>query len=159
MDETRYNVALLEQVREMVADEGMHDQSLWSRISRSLLPTISDRFVESNEAWSYTYIPVSCPTAACVAGWAATLSGGKMLVNEQELDYDRGYAEASQVLIDGQVHHISTYARKALGLTMDEADALFDGNWSNEETLDNLDDIIRAAKHGRSWVPRWHGED
>ena len=157
MDETRYNVALLEQVRDMVNDEGQHDQSLWSRVSRKLLTSIPDRW-RSDQDYG-TFIPVSCPTAACVAGWAATLSGGKMLVSVDELNYSSGSAEANQVLVDGEVHHISTYARKVLGLTGTEADALFDGNWTNEETLDNLDDIIRAAKHGREWEPRWHGED
>lgn len=156
MTETRYNVALLERVRDIIEDEEQHDQGLWSRVSRAILRTISDRF--SNDDYT-TYIPVSCPTAACVAGWAATLSGGKMLVDEYELQYSRGSAESNHVLVDGEVHHISTYARQVLGLTLNEADALFDGNWSNAETLENLDDIIRAAKHGREWQPRWHGED
>ena len=157
MTETRYNVALLEQVRDMIEDEEQHDQTLWSRVSRAVLGAISERF-RTDDGFD-TYIPVSCPTAACVAGWAATLSGGRMLVDEYEATYTRGSAEASRVLVDGEVYHISTYARQVLGLTSGEADALFDGNWSNAETLENLDDIIRAAKHGREWQPRWHGED
>lgn len=155
--ESRYNVALLEQVREQVANEEKHDQSLWSRISRAALKAIPQRW-KSDDGYS-EYIPVSCPTAACVAGWAASLSGVPMLIDAIEATADYGSAEANYVLVDGELVHISSYARKALGLTSAEADALFDGEWTNEETLENLDDIIIAAKHGREWNINWHGHD
>lgn len=154
--ETRYNVALLEKVRDQIENENKHDQGLWARISRSILGNITSRW--KNEDGD-SYITVSCPTAACVAGWAASLSGALMLVEERETNWTDGNAECSEVLADGQVWHISTYARKLLGLTGEEADALFDGEWSNEDTLENLDDIIHAAKHGMTWEIRRHGED
>lgn len=153
---TRYNVELLEKIRDQIEDEENHDQSLWARISRKVLQTIPGRWTDN---YGDKFITVSCPTAACVAGWAASMSGAVMLVNEYEGDYTSGSAECNQVLKDGEVRHISSYAREILGLTSAEADALFDGEWSNEETLENLTDIIIAAKHGREWEIRWHGQD
>ena len=157
--ESRYNIALLEQVRAQIENEDKHDQSLWSRISRAALSAIPQRWRPENGFGGEEYIPVSCPTAACVAGWAASLSGVPMLVDALEADYSIGSAEASYVLVDGRLEHISNYARQVLGLTHTEADALFDGEWTNEETLENLDDIIVAAKHGREWAINWHGDD
>jgi hypothetical protein len=158
-NETRYNVALLEKVRDHIEDENKHDQGLWARISRAVLLAIPDRWIDED---GDKYITVSCPTAACVAGWAASLSGGMMLVDECAIgdgNYSRGSVESNDVLVKGQVRNISSYAREQLGLTLTEAEALFDGEWSNEETLDNLSDIIQAAKHGLEWEIRYHGGD
>ena len=156
--ETRYNVPLLRKVRDRIRSEQKHDQKLWARISRSVLRTIPGRWTTDG---GDRFITVSCPTAACVAGWAASLSGALMLVSEDEYTWHsirHGSAEAYEVLdADGNVKHIAAYAREALGLTAREAEALFDGEWSNEDTLENLSDIILAAQHGRDWEIRWYG--
>ena len=155
--ETRYNVALLEQVRDQIVNEDRHDQGIWARISRAVLQTIPNRWINDD---GDKFITVSCPTAACVAGWAASLSGGMMLVDEENATYRTGGSvEAHDVLVKGEVRNISSFARERLGLTANEADALFDGEWSNEETVENLSDIIHAAKHGMEWEIRYHGQD
>ena len=154
--ETRYNIALLQQVRDQIADENTHQQSLWAKISRRVLGGITDRYTNR---WGDQFIAVSCPTAACVAGWAATMTGGKMLVDLDEAEYDYGSVECTEVLVGGEIRSISSYAREQLGLTLAEADALFAGEWSNQEVLDNLDDMICAAKHGQDWEIRFPGQD
>jgi hypothetical protein len=151
--DTRYNIALLEKVRDQIVNEDSHDQGLWARVSRSVLQAIPDRWADK---WGAQYITVSCPTAACVAGWAASMSGGLMLIPE---DHVGRSAEAHDVLVKGEVRNISNYAREQLGLSPEEADALFAGEWTTEETLDNLDEIIHAGKHGMLWSIRHHGDE
>lgn len=153
---TRYNVELLQQVRDVIADENNHDQSLWMRISRSVLNSIPARWVDSN---GNKFIEVSCPTAACVAGWAASLSGAKMVVHEHELGWQWGHVQAQDVIFEGETHGIARFARDRLGLTDREADALFAAEWTNEDVLDNLDDILQAARHGVDWDIRWVEDD
>ena len=154
-----YNVPLLEAVRRMIAaEDGLrHNQGVWATITTDD-PAIDagDTFV--NE-WDDKFVKVSCPTAACVAGWAATLSGAKLLV--EAFDYqDNTVASASSVLTpEGDQLAISTYARRLLGLTEREADALFCGSGTTEEVLDALDDIIIAAKHGQQWEISRYGDD
>ena len=155
--ETRYNIALLEQVRDIIADENKHDQSLWMSISRSVLGGIKERW---RDRFGTPFIEVSCPTAACVAGWAASLSGATMVVHEDELTYGtRGQIQAHDVLYKGEIRAISNFAKEQLGLTGSEADALFAAEWTNEEVLDNLDDILMAARHGQDWKIRWVEEE
>lgn len=151
-----YNIALLEQVRDVIANEDHHDQGIWMRISRRVLTSITDRWFDKSGS---EFIAVSCPTAACVAGWAASLCGGKMIVGTDEIEYSNGSVEATEVLVDGEPRLISTFAREQLGLTGTEADALFAAEWTNEEVLENLDDIILAAKHNMRWEVRHHDDD
>ena len=155
--QTRYNLELLEQVRDVIADETAHDQSLWMRISRAALSIIPDRWTDR---FGGEFIVVSCPTAACVAGWAASLTGGKMLVNAEELNDDLGLRqyESTNVLVGKEVRNVSNYAREQLGLNEVEADALFAAEWTNEEVIENLDDIIRAGAHGVNWDIRWYDD-
>ena len=157
MVETRYNIALLEKVRDIIADEDKHDQSLWMRINRSVLGSIKERW---RDRFGTQFIEVSCPTAACVAGWAASLSGATMVVPEDELSFgNTGQIQAHDVLYQGEIRSISNFAKEQLGLTGTEADALFAAEWTNEEVLDNLDDILMAARHGQDWEPRWVEEE
>jgi len=160
---TRYNIDLLTQVRDQIANEELHDQGNWASIGREILNKIKSRWTDSG---GDQYITVSCPTAACVAGWAASLSGAQMLVPAYQADNtsaywrSRGTVTADAVLHQGQRVDISRFAQDALGLTEREAMALFDADWDNEQVLDNLDDILIAAKHGLDWKIRHvHGED
>ncbi len=156
--ETRYNVPLLEQVRKTIQDESLHNQGIWANVRRSVLHSITERFQRPN---GVAYIPVSCGTSACVAGWAAQLAGAKMLVSPSELSYDKeGLAEAIAVLApNGQVRDISVYAREQLGLTEEEANYLFAAGWSNKQVLSHLENLIVDAKHGRDWKYHWTDED
>lgn len=150
-----YNVPLLEAVRDMVAAENglRHEQGLWASIKTGDRKVL-DTFVNDT---GERFVKVSCPTTACVAGWAATLSGAKLLV--EAFDYqDHSTVSASAVLTpEGDVRAISGYARQRLGLTIEEADALFCGSGTTEEVLEALDDIIMAAKHGQKWEIRHYG--
>lgn len=149
---TRYNIPLLEKVREQIADESAHDQSLWARIHRSVLNAIPDRWTDDK---GNRFVEVSCPTAACVAGWAVSFSGAKMVVPEEYLGGKFGSVEVTTCIAGGEETSISNYAREQLGLSLNEAEALFAAEWTNEEVLENLDDIIRAAKHGMEWKIQW----
>lgn len=157
MPETRYNVALLEQVRDTIADEDRHEQSIWAKISRAVLRRTPDRWADQ---WGNQFIEVSCPTAACVAGWAASLAGGKMIVPAYVADCEsvRGSVEVNDVMVDGRQVPIQSYAQEQLGLTPREANALFAAEWSNQEVLENLDAIIHAARHGWEWEIRYANE-
>ena len=151
--ETRYNIALLEQVRDTIADESQHDQTLWGRISRVALRAFPGRWTDR---FGNQFIEVTCPTAACVAGWASTIAGAKMLVSTDEAQHSTGEVQCNFVLTpDGEEYGISNYAREQLGLTYEEADALFAAEWDNEQVLENLDAIIHAARHGMEWEKRW----
>lgn len=153
---TRYNIPLLEKVRDQIEDEKAHDQSLWASINRAALNVIPDRWVDK---FGNRFVEVTCPTAACVAGWAVSFSGGKMVVPEEYLGGTRGSVEVTHCVANGEETSISGFAREQLGLTGREADALFAAEWTNEEVLENLDDIIRAAKHGVDWKIRHHDDD
>lgn len=149
--ETRYNVPLLEQVRKIIEDESRHKQSIWASVKRSILHTIKERYTPSGGGG--TLIPVSCGTSACVAGWAAQAAGAKMLVNPEELSYDKdGFAESNFVLtMDGRMEDIGEYAAELLGLTNKERYYLFAADWTNEQVLENLDALIVAGNHGMEW--------
>lgn len=155
-----YNVELLEKVRDIIADEDRHHQSSWAEIGGDAI----EQAVKggSLDTGYGTYFEVSCPTAACVAGWAVSVVGAKMLIPRLQIPMrqdgsvsPRAMISVDTCLADGEVRQISSYAREQLGLTGTEADALFAAEWTNEEVLDNLDDIIIAAKHGRKWEVRW----
>jgi len=149
--ETRYNLEVLKEVRDLIAVETNHKQRVWGTVNKSILRKITDRFRPKTYGGG-EYIPVSCPTAACVAGWTGIVAGAKMLVNANELEYDGSTIEISSVLTPtGDVEHVSNYAREVLGLTSNEADYLFDGDWTNKSVLANLDAIIIAGSHGREW--------
>lgn len=60
-----------------------------------------------------------CETGLCFAGWTAELSGAKWDDPKDPLD--------PYVVVGDDVVHVSSYARKALGLTGDEAEELFSG--------------------------------
>ena len=154
---TRYNVPLIEQVRDVIADEDKHDQSLWARISKAALGATPKKLLDK---FGYSYVEVSCPTAACVAGWAATLAGAQMVIPQSDYRYQgNGSIQVQDVLVDGEVKSIARFAREQLGLTSDEADALFAAEWTNEDVLDNLDDILCAARHGQDWEIRYVEEE
>lgn len=162
--ESRYNVELLEKVRDIIEDESRHKQSIWASVKRSILHTITERYKPVSGG---SLIPVSCGTSACVAGWAVQVAGAKMLVNPMELEFDKdGFAESNFALTaDGRMVDIGEYAGELLGLTDEERNHLFAASWGNEGVLDNLEALIVAAKHGLEWEfdcydrPDWEGDD
>lgn len=142
-----YNLERLENLRVKVEAEaklGKHDQSWWGKFWGDAAET----FHWDGEG---DYGAVSCPSSACAAGWTTVNEGAKMLV-EYSKATGRFSTEASHcLLLDGSVRNISDYAAELLGLDRAEANILFDGSPSSRETLRNIDELIIAAKHGRTW--------
>lgn len=146
-----YNIELLEQVRDIIAEESKHNQASWAEVSRQVAEQALIDGPSGRE-----YVEVACPTAACVAGWAVSLVGAKMIVSRTAMLCTRSSTiNVDACLNDGQIVTIASLAREKLGLTSAEADALFAAEWSNEEVLKNLNDILVAAKHDRKWEIRW----
>lgn len=147
---TRYNLPVIAHVRDMIAEETNHQQNIWTIVDRSTLQKIVERFRPKGSRKEY--VPVSCPTAACVAGWTAIVTGGKMLVPVEVANGgDARVDSAEMVDTKGVVRDISQYARQTLGLTSDEADHLFAAHWSNGQVLDHLDNIMAAGESGTTW--------
>jgi hypothetical protein len=149
---TRYNLPVIAHVRQMIEVETNHKQNIWTFVNREELVKIVDRFRDKKT--SKQYVPVSCPTAACVAGWTAMVTGGKMLVPEEEARMGTygGVDSATMVRADGVVQDISAYARQTLGLTENEAEHLFAAHHSNRTVLRYLDEIMSAGNAGRDWA-------
>lgn len=149
--ETRYNLERLEKLRaeiEFEARLGKHDQSTWG----IFFGKVTEKFkwpggTRDGGQWA----AVSCPTSACAAGWTTIGAGAKMLV-AVGLNSDEARGSASHVVTkDGVVRDISEYAAELLGLDEYEQSRLFSGDPTTEETLYNIDELICAAKHGRTW--------
>ncbi|WP_280455453.1 hypothetical protein [Nocardia brasiliensis] len=81
----------------------------------------------------------SCGTAGCIAGWTAVLDGARPIFAEL------GSCLAFEVSTPGGDRLIAEYARKALGLTADEARRLFTPNQTDSSARDYLDELIEDA--------------
>ncbi|MBF4194698.1 hypothetical protein MHAEM_21771 [Mycolicibacterium phlei] len=129
------NLELLQKVRDKVLLEpDKHKQEVWM--------VVGDGLQEGDT--------ISCPTAACVAGWACALTGdvgvvGRLLRNpnnELWVDY--------VITPEGETVTVFARGRQLLGLTEREAEDLFDEHNTRQEVLDKLDDLIRRAKGERN---------
>ncbi|MFI6215670.1 hypothetical protein ACIBCD_27070 [Nocardia brasiliensis] len=81
----------------------------------------------------------SCGTAGCIAGWTAVFDGAQPIFAEL------GSCLANEVSTPGGDRLIDDYARKALGLTIDEARALFTPNQPDSSAREYLDELIEDA--------------
>lgn len=131
------NVDLMLQVREQISREPeTHSQGVWA--SRN-----------------------DCGTTACVAGWAVILSGTPMdwraiptttLVHDEEwvawlVTHPADDQEPALCWTAGEGDHIRSVAEELLGLTPQEADALF-YTARNGAALRLLDRYIEEGKNG-----------
>lgn len=108
------------------------------------------------------YVPVTCNTTFCIAGWATTLTGGKWADDEYMVfDPNLDDVDDKEVLtvegktpsgewVDTEVEVIpcSNRAQALLGLTTEEADALFNG--SNK--MEDVEEVVRQIKRSRETV-------
>lgn len=82
-------------------------------------------------------VPVDCGTACCFAGKAVARAGGKFLISPSS-------GVAFHAELNGRRVNVSDTAREILGITEDQADALFhSGN-----KLEDLERIVQAIKEG-----------
>lgn len=138
-------VQLLEEIMKHIHAEQKHwDQCIWAEA----VPT-EKMYVESK--FDEIQPPPTCGTAYCVAGWAAHLTGAKILWHPQfkyDMDENQYYVEfftASHVKHkNGMVLKIEDYAKNVLDLDDYEAETLFLGG----NTLDELDEKLEALKSG-----------
>jgi len=90
-----------------------------------------------------------CGTPACIAGHAAHLHGWRYTVNENGI--------MSESMIDGSGpntrKHVHFVAQDILGLTDEEADAMFDGQPFGDDVEATRMDALRMLDHAIS-----HGE-
>lgn len=141
-----YNIERLVQLREAVVYEvtqDAHDQRMRGRFTGRVAETFG---------WGGSrYAPVSCPSSACAAGWTVVDAKAKMLFHKSPIDDMVDGVSEWCVTTDGDVRPIRDYAAELLGLDEDEADTLFAADPSSRQTLKNIEQIIVAAKHGRTW--------
>ncbi|WP_148310936.1 hypothetical protein [Nocardia brasiliensis] len=78
-------------------------------------------------------------TAGCIAGWTAVLDGAQPIFAEL------GSCLAFEVSTPGGDRLIAEYARKALGLTADEARELFTPDQLDSSAREYLDELIEDA--------------
>lgn len=149
---SRYNVELLRATRDKVLFEPeAHDQSSWARFRRKAPFKGKPPIVAEG---SVRYYAASCPSTACVAGWATILSGAQLCVEAGPVDWalgSRGARIAATVSKcvrsdNGEIQDIMAYATEALGLTHLEAKALFEGHNGREQVLGMLDNLIKAGE-------------
>lgn len=90
-----------------------------ARLNIDLLNKVRDKIAATPEAydqrdWCLPSHAAPCGTVACIAGWAAILSG-EMSIKEAHRNYsDNG-------------EHVNNVAMRVLGLTENEANTLFNG--------------------------------
>ena len=125
--QTAEQLALAKKVRDHIAEHPeQHDQACWYR---------------QNE----------CGTVACIAGWTAVPDGAQpdLILDEEDLD------EAASVrLPDGSRRQIAGYARKALGLTENEAYQLFHRTPNEAVAAQALDKLIADGEAAVSGATR-----
>lgn len=133
------NIELLRKVRDQILMEpDTHYQADWGQVKR-------------DPAWNFTrrhyerrYVPVSCTTNACVGGWACMLSGDQFVVYEHRYR-DNGIFPVDTVRTkSGSFCEILARAGRLLGLASHEAGYVFGGSWTTEQTLENLDHLIKG---------------
>jgi hypothetical protein len=139
-----YNLPALKKLYQSIQQEN-HDQSVWGKFSGR-----PDALEDGPAQWNYGY-GVSCPTAACAAGWTVVNEGAKMLFDRHGLEMWGYVQSASCITADGEYRTISDYAQEILGLSYREVTALFDGSTSTEQVLSYLGELMAAAQHNMSW--------
>lgn len=116
------NVPELRKVLEFVtAHPDVHDQEVWVDV-RDAPRDAPERFERClfGEARTPRHLlrdeyVWSCGTSACLAGWTALLAGWRPAYGDDQLVYR-----------DDRVRHAEEVARERLGLSLLQADALFD---------------------------------
>jgi len=88
----------------------------------------------------------ACKTSFCVAGWVAAIDGVKWVAGDEAYVADPARCTCRGAFCQTSVHQIatSTYAEKRLGLTVQEGDALFDGDNSLADVRDLIGAIVRG---------------
>lgn len=159
--ENRYNVDLLRATRDQVLMEPeKHDQATWGqfRHKRPVKAALGEPVGDDVFGLALSSYALACPTTACVAGWAVILAGGKLLVEQANVDValansrKRLNVGANSCLThDGDVQGVAQYAQTQMGLNDEEAYALFASHASYEKVLELLEGYIKAGEllHGR----------
>lgn len=146
---TKRNVELLTKVRDYVTREpAKFDMGIWTSIKPDL--------VEFPDG--ITKAKVECGTTGCVAGWTVQLAGDKLLVHEDTRNEDGTYVASCSVAKNGRICDIEFRARKLLGLTYDEADALFFTD-DNQRAIDKLDTLIAGGDIYHDDDDDWDDDD
>jgi len=131
---------LLTRVRDHIANEpDSHDQNVWMTVSGPIVPVGR---VEGG-------VTLSCPTAACVAGWACFLNGDSPFLDAEVAEFceDDPSVEVELVLADGEVRCVESRAQELLGLEDDDALDLFDAVNTRDYVLQRLDVFIEREKN------------
>lgn len=121
-----------------------YDQTTWGKLGES--DSLGRRFSETDTVANF------CGTHACIAGWAAVLELNTAVTAIERQRVRGGYDPlpledaVSQAVRDvtGYSQTIMGYAQQALGLTTDEANVLFAGEWRPNE--DEGYDVPRALR-------------
>ncbi len=109
------NVPLLRKVLELItAQPWTWNQETWACVNK---PEQAEERAEE-----YGVSTKECGSAFCLAGHVAHLAGRLMKVSR--FDYVTAIYAAEYVMDDGSA--IGTYAERELGLTLEQADALFE---------------------------------
>lgn len=141
------NLPLLGKVMEAV----MHNprswyQGDWARVPESVVITNPDGSLE----FAYSE---GCGAAFCAAGWTAQIKG----VGLDLMDFGDGWYNASRTVLrdkTGMQLSVREYAQHELGLTIAEAQLLFDGNNTLPVMLEQCARIAERADH--EWQEHMH---
>lgn len=139
---TELNLDLLKKVLDkIVAEPDDHNQLYWMVLPGSTPPV---REVLGGVA-------LSCPTAACVAGWACALAGDDPFIGDGSMHYCRdrsdGFIYVEEVVTpEGEVHYIDDRAEALLGLEARVAHDLFDACNTRGYVTNRLSELIKEAE-------------
>lgn len=155
---TELNLNLLKKVLDkIVSDPDDHNQSQWMVVTGPIEPTREVRSTDGVLAG----VELSCPTTACVAGWACALAGDVPFIAwwelnrigcEEELPWgicgcEEGLPYIEQVVTpEGEVHYIKNRAAALLGLDCDVAYDLFDACNTRGYVTNRLSELIKEAE-------------
>jgi len=92
-----------------------------------------------------------CETGMCFAGWAAVVNGAKW-VYENPLDAPTAHDQGLVYNENGSEEHVSTYARRHLGLDLYHSDLLFWGGNTLEKIKEVVKDIANEKKPRTPWI-------
>lgn len=159
-----YNIDALKRLRDDILAEAEHyghDQESWG--TQVGCPNWSTHLPLAALCDDRGYLPsglapmtrgvmlVSCPTAACAAGWAAVGAGAQLIFNPIDIVLT-GVSYTEYCLTeDSKIKTVEDHATEVLGLDNLEADYLFSCYWSTEEVVAMIDEIITAAQAGEAW--------
>lgn len=139
---TELNLDLLKKVLDkIVSDPDDHNQLHWMVKTGSTSPV---REVTGGVA-------LSCPTTACVAGWACALAGDDPFIGDGSMHYYRdrsdGFIYVEEVVTpEGEVHYIDDRAEALLGLEARVAHDLFDACNTRGYVTNRLSELIKEAE-------------